>query len=393
MHDDTRADDDVAGIRNIIEHNNLKYYPVKKQFFFLIIFTLWYSASHGANGTLENTRFVEKQVEDPVRVFARGEQGYELFRIPALVKTTDGTLLLFAEARKLASAGDRGDIDLVLKRSADNGKTWSEMITIWDEGVHTCGNPVPVVDQNTGIVHLLMMLNNRQVFTSRSSDNGLSWEQPHEITSSVKPEGWGFYATGPVHGLQIKHGPHKGRLIIPTYANIPMDGVTKHHSFCLYSDDEGKTWIRGGLSPQDNVGECTIVELSDGRLMLNMRSKLPYRSVAYSDDGGSSWYGGWHDTTLIDPPCQAALLDIVDGGEFRLLYSNPASNKRENITIRISYDDGVTWPKSKSVYSGPSAYTDMVILNDEFIGIVFESGVKSPHGHIFFNQVALSQLK
>src|SRR5690606_4164669 len=134
-------------------------------------------------------------------------------------------------------------------------------------------------------------------------------------------------------------------------------------------------------------------ELSDGRLMLNMRSKLPYRSVAYSDDGGNSWHDGWHDTTLVDPPCQAALLDIVDDGKFRLLYSNPASNKRENITIQISHDEGRTWTKQTQVYSGPSAYTDMVMLNDEHIGIVFESGVRSPHGHIFFDQITLSRLR
>lgn len=327
-----------------------------------------------------------------VRIFERGEQGYELFRIPALIKATDGTLLVFAEARKLASAGDGGDIDLVLKRSSDNGKTWSEIIPVFDRGIQTCGNPVPIVDQRDGTIHLMMMLDNRHVFITKSSDHGLTWTVGREITAAVKPENWGFYATGPVHGIQIKNGPYRGRLIVPSYANVPVAGKIKHHSFCLYSDDHGATWNRGNLSPQENVGECTVVELSDGRLMLNMRSKLPYRSVAYSSDGGNNWQHPRIDTSLIDPPCQAALLDIVYAGSPLILFSNPSSNKRENMTIRASFDQGQTWQKSLRIYSGPSAYSDMVRLDEEHIGITFESGVKSPHGHIFFNRVALSKL-
>lgn len=339
-----------------------------------------------------STRLSLHNENELVRIFERGELGYQLFRIPALVKATDGSLLVFAEARKLASAGDAGDIDLVLKRSSDHGKTWSEIILVFDRGAQTCGNPVPIVDQSNGTIHLMMMLDNREVFFTQSSDHGLTWTPEREITAAVKPENWGFYATGPVHGIQVKNGPYRGRLIVPSYANVPVAGKIKHHSFCLYSDDHGATWTRGNLSPQENVGECTVVELADGRLMLNMRSKLPYRSIAYSRDGGNTWEERRIDTSLIDPPCQAALLDIVHAGSPLLLFSNPSSDKRENLTIRVSSNNGKTWHKTLRIYGGPSAYSDMVCLDEEHIGITFESGVNSPHGHIFFNRVALSKL-
>lgn len=329
----------------------------------------------------------------PVRVFERNYHGFQLFRIPTLIKSANGTLLVFAEARKLSSNGDRGDIDLVLRRSADGGKTWGDMITIWNDGENSCGNPVPVLDRKSGKIHLLATWNNRRVYHITSVDNGFTWTAPVEITPAVKPTEWGFYGTGPVHGIQITAGPYKNRLVIPTYANVPVNGVTKHHSFSVYSDDGGKTWSFGNLSPQDNVGECTVVELTDGRLMLNMRSKLPHRTLAFSDDGGISWNNGRLDSDLIDPLCQASLLRGEGTTSNILFFSNPASSKRENLTIRMSTDQGLTWPKKHQVYAGPSAYSDMVVMDHRTIGVVFESGINSPHGHILFTTLPVSCIK
>ena len=149
-------------------------------------------------------------------IYNQGTDGFELYRIPAIVKSKSNTLLAFAEARKARSNGDSGDIDLVVKRSSDNGKTWSKQITIWNDGQNTCGNPVPIVDDR-GRIHLLMTWNfqtdkwgaitngtgedSRRPYYTYSDDDGITWAQPVEITSSVKKEKWDWYATGPCHGI------------------------------------------------------------------------------------------------------------------------------------------------------------------------------------------------
>src|SRR5690606_9994976 len=151
--------------------------------------------------------------------YAEGTYGYEVYRIPAIVRTKKGTLLAFAEARKKKSNGDSGDIDMVVKRSENNGQTWSYMTTIWDDGANTCGNPVPIVDEETGQIHLLMSWNSgadtwgtptggtgkdtRRPYYTSSSGGGKTWSTPVEITSSVKKAHWAWYATGPVHGIQL----------------------------------------------------------------------------------------------------------------------------------------------------------------------------------------------
>ena len=169
--------------------------------------------------------------QDPLDyLFKSGTEGYQCFRIPAIVTTTEGTLLAFAEGRK-KGCSDTGNIDLVMKRSEDNGKTWSNLLVIRDDGENVCGNPAPVVDESTGTIHLLSTWNlgedpekkiiegnskdTRRVFVMESGDDGKSWSSPLEITSSVKQDHWTWYATGPCHGIQLKEGPHRDRLIIP----------------------------------------------------------------------------------------------------------------------------------------------------------------------------------
>ncbi len=337
-------------------------------------------------------------------LFVSGEEGSHTYRIPGLAVTTRGTVLAFCEARR-KGGGDSGDIDLVVKRSTDNGKTWSDQTLIWDDAGNTCGNPCALVDHETGTVWLLSTWNRgddrehaiihgrskdtRRVFVVSSADDGLTWSKPKEITSDVKKSEWTWYATGPGSGIQIQHGTHKGRLVIPC---DHIEAKTRHYySHVIYSDDHGKTWKLGGSTPRHQVNECEVVELTGGRLMLNMRNydrSKKNRQVAVSDDGGVTWKDQRFDETLVDPICQAAIERYrwPDGEQKGLiLFSNPASRGgRVNMTVRASYDDGRTWPHQRVFYEGPSAYSDLAVLPDGRIACLYEAGRKRPYESIVF---------
>lgn len=335
-------------------------------------------------------------------IFRQRFEGYACFRIPALIRAKDGTLIAFAEGRK-NSCSDIGNIDLVMKRSTDNGKTWGALEVIWDDGNNTCGNPAPVLDESTGTLHLLLTWNfgtddigdinnntgtdTRRVYHSSSTDNGATWTAPNEITSSVKRPEWGWYATGPCHGIQIKTGPTAGRLVIPCdYIEI---GTKRGFSHVIYSDDQGATWQIGGISPSEGANESAVAELSNGELMLNMRNGGPTRFVANSADGGITWTNMRRDPALTEPTCQASLLSADMNGGHQVFFSNPASTRREKMTIRQSLDNGSTWAKKLEVYEGPSAYSDLIQLSDKEIGILFEGGKSSPYTGISFEIFSL----
>lgn len=346
--------------------------------------------------------------EDLNYLFKSGTEGYECFRIPALVTTTQGTLLAFAEGRK-KGCSDTGDIDLVLKRSEDNGQTWSELKVIWDDTVNVCGNPAPVVDASTGTIHLLSTWNlgsdherdiisgqsedTRRVYVMRSSDEGLSWSEAIEITSSVKQENWTWYATGPCHGIQLRNGPAKGRLLIP--CDHIEAGTFKYYSHTIYSDDQGKSWQLGGTTPQDQVNECALAELSDGRIMLNMRNydrKQKSRKISISKDEGRNWGDIYPDKTLIEPICQASLLSVFseDGARPALYFLNPAhEKKRQNLTLRTSLDEGDSWTESQVLHEGPGAYSDLTLMGNGKLACLFEAGESSPYEGIVFRVVPL----
>ena len=324
-------------------------------------------------------------------LFTSGTHGYHTFRIPAVIATKKGTLLAFCEGRK-NSRSDTGDIDLVYRRSTDGGKTWSKLQVLWNEGPNTAGNPCPVVDTSNGRIWLPMTWNNgkdpqrkiqnktsidtRRVFITFSDDDGQTWAKPKEITKQAKRKDWTWYATGPGNGIQIQRGKHKGRLVIPCDHNVIVGGKNRRRSHCLYSDDHGKSW-KISESLDDNTNECTVAELSDGRLMLNMRSYHGQnrRAVSYSKDGGHSWSKVILDKSLLEPVCQASLIRYSFPGKkakTRLIFSNPASKRRERMTLRISRDDGKTWPHNQLVYTGSSAYSCLVALPKGKVGLLYE---------------------
>ena len=347
-----------------------------------------------------------------VDVFVSGRDGYHTYRIPAVIVTKKGTVLAFCEGRKQGRS-DAGNIDLLLKRSTDGGKTWRPQQVVWDDKDNTCGNPCSVIDAKTGTIWLLLTWNlgsdregqiiaqkskdTRRVFVSYSEDDGKSWAAPKEITSQAKLKNWTWYATGPGVGILLRKGKHKGRMVIPC---DHIEAVTKKYfSHVIYSDNQGKTWELGGTTATDKVNECQVVELADGRLMLNSRNydrTQKYRAVSISTDGGMSWSQVKHDSTLIEPICQASFLRYTLGGSesrSRLLFSNPASKTaRHQMTVRLSYDEGQTWPIARQLHAGASAYSCLTVMPDGLIGCLYEAGQKSPYEKIVFAQFTLDWL-
>ncbi|MDP6930379.1 MAG: sialidase family protein [Planctomycetota bacterium] len=341
-------------------------------------------------------------------VFESGSDGYHTYRIPALIKTKTGSLLAFCEGR-ISGRSDSGDIDLLMRRSTDFGQSWGPMQVVWNDESHTCGNPCPVIDRETGRIILLMTHNlgddheseiiagksrgTRTVWVTHSDDDGLNWSPPRNITAKTKQADWTWYATGPGVGIQLA----SGRLVVPC-DHIEAD-TKNYYSHTIHSDDGGKTWSLGGRSgPQMN--ECQVVELADGRLLLNMRnykrSEHRARGIAFSEDRGQSWSTPRWNDALIEPRCQASLISFPALNDDRgtcLLFSNPAhENKRLRMRIKLSHDSGKTWPLGRTLHEGPSAYSCLALLADDGIGCLFEAGEKSPYEQIRFTRVLLKTL-
>lgn len=321
-------------------------------------------------------------------VWVSGQGGYHTYRIPSLIVSKKGTLLAFCEGRK-KGRGDSGDIDLLLRRSFDGGKTWAKTQLVWDDDDNTCGNPCPVVDSSTGTIWLLLTHNlgsdtqkmildrtgkgSRTAWVSKSDDDGATWTRPVEITKDVKKPDWTWYATGPGVGIQLK----TGRLVVPCDNYVAASKVQQAH--VIYSDNAGKTWKLGGVvGPQCN--ECQAVELADGSLLLNVRSYkgTGRRLSALSKDGGETFSKPVEDKDLIEPVCQASILrqPAAQGG---ILFSNPASTRREKLTVRLSRDEGKSWPHAQLLHAGPSAYSCLAVLSDGTIACLYERGDTNPY--------------
>ncbi|MGI6572272.1 MAG: sialidase family protein [Fermentimonas sp.] len=337
------------------------------------------------------------------------EQGigeYNNYRIPSLIVTKKGTILAFCEGRE---AGDTGDIDLLVKRSEDNGLTWGEEQIVWDDGNNTCGNPCPVLDEITGRIWLFLTWNNgkdsenaiinkvslspRFPYVCYSDDDGKTWSEPENLDESCRDSSWGWYATGPGVGIQLKNGIFKGRIVIP--ANHSYDdpegnlrgGPYAYGAHVIYSDDHGKSWHKSE-SIKPGCNESQVTELSDGILLMNMRSynKQNARAISYSKDGGQTWSKIEHDYQLVESICQAALLNFGKINEQQVhLFLNPAvPHGRNHMTLKVSLNDCQTWGNSKLVYSGPSAYSCIAKLANGKVGLFFEAGEKKPYEKMIF---------
>ena len=353
----------------------------------------------------------------PVVVWQQSGPDYGLYRIPSLIVTKKGTVLAFAEGRN--GQGDAGDIDLLVKRSTDNGKTWSKQSVVWDDGKNTCGNPCAVVDQTTGRIILMMTWNpgdygedeiikknvdgTRRPFITYSDDDGLTWSKPVDLTKSCKNPDWGWYATGPGVGIQLKSEKYKNRLVIPanhsyttTNEGEQVAGEGRGYgSHVLLSDNGGASWrMSTPITPGCN--ESQVVELSDGRLLMNMRSYngLGCRAVAYSDDGGETWSEIKHALQLVEEVCQASLIEYGSyAGKTMYLFSNPGNPwDRYFMTIKASFDDCKTWSNDKLIFAGPSAYSCLTVLPNGNVGLLFEGGNQFRYAGIVFVSIDPNEL-
>jgi sialidase-1 len=335
---------------------------------------------------------------DKMVLFEQDKYGYNNCRIPSLIVTKKGTVLAFCEGRE---DRDTGDIDLLVRRSEDSGKTWGERLVVWSDGRNTCGNPCPVVDQDTGRIWLLATWNFgadhgpdivrgeskdvRKPHVCYSDDDGKTWSTPVNISETARKDDWRWYATGPGNGIQILNGRYKGRLVIPANHSYTetrddvfrMSGKYGYGAHVIYSDDHGKSWkLSESITPGCN--ESTVVELSDSRLMMNMRSYngKKCRAISFSSDGGATWSPIEHHQTLIEPVCQASLISHNRDDKNLLIFSNPATQTdRFNLTVRVSKDDGKTWPIARQVHAGPAGYSSIAVLPDGNLGCFYEAGI------------------
>ena len=350
-----------------------------------IIFFLLF-ASFGLKLLVYNPQWSNGVNHQPL--FMKGEAERE-YRIPSMLILPGDIILAFIESRENAML-DWGDIDLVMKRSNNAGQTWSEIIIIRDEGDHTAGNPCPVFDNDTQTVWLPYCVDNKRVFVINSTDYGLTWSIPREITEELNLilSGSTFqldmeYGTGPGNGIQLS----SGRLIIPSYY------FDERGSHVIYSDDHGKTWKKG-----ENLGvgrECQVFESVNGSILINCRTSEDFRYESWSHDGGETWNTPYLQEDLPEIACMASIFRLTKNDtqdRNRILFSNPSKGSRGHLTLRLSYDEGNSWNVSKIIYTGPSAYSQIAVLSDFTICVFFEQGTYDYRESIQFCKITISWL-
>jgi len=339
-------------------------------------------------------------------VFKSGDGGYATYRIPAIIKAPSGDLLAFCEGR-VNSAGDFGNIDIVMKRSLDGGATWSSLQIVIDVDSLQAGNPAPVVDwldpnypggriflfYNTGNNHegeVRKGKGRRMVWYITSSDNGKTWSAPVDISFQVHRHGtqedWRSYANTPGHALQLTRGIYAGRLIVAANHSegAPKNRFEDYRAHAFYSDDHGKTFLLSQSVSVPGGNESIAAELSNNRVLLNSRNQRgdkKERLISISKNGGVSWDTTFFDAALIDPVCQGSVLNLGwKKNRAVLAFSNAASqSKRDSLTVRISLDEGATWKQSLLIDNNQAetkgdytAYSDLVLVNKKTLGVLYE---------------------
>lgn len=352
-------------------------------------------------------------------VFVPKNDGFKSIRIPSVVVARDGQVLAFAEGR--AANSDQAKNKIILKRSSDSGRTWGPLAIVADAGEKSLNNPCAVVEQASGQVLLMFQAyppgvaeKSRKLETgyegefvvrsylTTSDDNGATWSKPRELTREVKrPDKATTLSSGPGIGIQLRRGPHAGRILFP-FNEGPYG---QWNIYAAYSDDKGATWRRGEIAPGGMVNlpngkqgslvnETQLVELKDGSIRLNARrgGGTALRKTVVSNDGGATWSKVEDVQELIDPTCMASIVRYSfpgNGQKSLILFSGPQSTKRENGTVFLSDDEGATWPVKRVLWKDEFAYSVLTALDGGTIGCLFEAdGMK----RIVFARFALDWL-
>lgn len=359
---------------------------MKSTFYIIIFFCLYFELS-AQNISLEAN---ETTLEFQTLFSANMKDGVACYRIPALVTAPNGDLIAAIDER-VPSCDDlkfSDDINIVMRRSENNGDTWSEIETVMDYPVgESASDPSMIVDEVTGEVYLFYNYMNlekeKDVYylkVVKSRDNGKTWSAPEDITKQITHESWHndfkFVTSG--RGIQTRSGK-----LLHTLVNL------EHGLHLFASDDHGQSWhlIDMPIIPGD---ESKVVELEDGSWMVNSRvAGAGIRFVHVSQDMGKSWISN-ADSTLIDPACNASFIrytSVKDGDDKnRLLFANANSaDSRKNMTVRISYDEGHTWSAGKTIYAGGSAYSSLTVLQNGDIGVFFEKDFYNENAFVRFS--------
>ena len=350
----------------------------------------------------------------------RGQDGVHTYRIPGLATTNTGTLIAVYDLRRNSSTDLQEDIDVGMSRSTDGGQSWEPMRVIMDMGEwggkpeieNGIGDPSVLVDRETNTIWVAGIWahghpGKRNWFASgqgmeptetsqfvlvKSEDDGLSWSDPINITSQIKHPNWHLLLQGPGKGITLKDGT----LVFPAQFK---DKNEVPHSTLIYSKDHGKSW-QIGTGAKSHTTESQVVELADGSLMLNMRDDRGrqnpeggFRSVAITRDLGKSWTE--HPTSakaLVEPVCMGSLIKAEYKGKDILFFSNPAVPKgpRREITLKVSLDDGMSWPESYHMLLNEDlcfGYSCLTQIDAETLGILYEGP-----GELYFQRVKISEV-
>ncbi len=342
-----------------------------------------------------------------VPVFVSGTEGYKSFRIPAIVKVKNGDLLAFCEGR-VHGAGDFGDIKIVLKRSSNDGKTWSDLQIVASNDTLQAGNPAPVVDltdprfpqgriflfYNTGNGHEMGLRKgkgHRDIFYKTSTDNGKTWSDATDITLQVNrinqpeinplwnfKEDWRTYANTPGHALQFDEGKYKGRIYVAANhsSGNAKPELRDYQAHGYYTDDHGAIFHLSETVPFEGSNESTAAQLTNNSLMMNSRNQTgKYRIVSLSKDGGETWDTTFVDHNLPDPICEGSLLNIgkKHGKSVLAFCNNDDNNNRDSLTLHISFNEGKTWKKNFLIDPKNTGYSDIVKISKKKIGVLYEA--------------------
>ena len=333
---------------------------------------------------------------EQVDLFHAGDEGVHTYRIPALVETRKGTLLAIVDARHDSARDMPARISLVIRRSADRGRTWSPQRALRAVSEGGVGDASLLLDRRTGRVWCFHSYGPPGIgfFTAKpgavtgpetfqfhgmfSDDDGLNWSQPQNFTPQVKDPSWeAMFSTSGTHAQTSR-----GRYLVPMVVRDAAKQVTSRNA---YSDNGGKTW-RIGPSIAPDSDESKAVELADGSILQNMRSgKIKQRIQARSLDGGIHFGPPDSDLGLVDPNCNAGIVRTRKV----LVFTNAASTRRENLTVKRSIDGGHSWIPDRVLHAGPAAYSTVIALRDGTIAVLYECGEKNANERITFARFAL----